>query len=137
MHSSRMHTAHLLAISPSMDCSGGSVLVHAGIHPPGCGPGDPPECGPGDTLRCGPGNAPRCWPRHPLARPLNLPSVWAWRHPPLETCKACWDTTPPRDLQGMLGYHLQGMLGYYPPPSEQNDRQVQKYYLAPNFVCGR
>ena len=24
-----------------------------------------------------------------------------------------------------------------PPPCEQNDRQVQKYYLAPNFVCGR
>ena len=22
-------------------------------------------------------------------------------------------------------------------PREQNDRQVQKYYLAPNFVCGR
>ena len=22
------------------------------------------------------------------------------------------------------------------PPCEQNDRQVQKYYLAPNFVCG-
>ena len=33
--------------------------------------------------------------------------------------------------------------GVYPsmqwgrPPCEQNDRQVQKYYLAPNFVCGR
>ena len=23
------------------------------------------------------------------------------------------------------------------PPCEQNDRQVQKYYLAPMFVCGR
>ena len=23
------------------------------------------------------------------------------------------------------------------PPCEQNDRQVQKYYLASNFVCGR
>ena len=23
------------------------------------------------------------------------------------------------------------------PPCEQNDRQVQKSYLAPNFVCGR
>ena len=23
------------------------------------------------------------------------------------------------------------------PSCEQNDRQVQKYYLAPNFVCGR
>ena len=23
------------------------------------------------------------------------------------------------------------------PLCEQNDRQVQKYYLAPNFICGR
>ena len=23
------------------------------------------------------------------------------------------------------------------PPCEQNDKQVQKYYLAPNFVCGQ
>ena len=88
-------------------------------RPPGCGPGDPtdvslenhqvwacrpPKCGPGD------------------------PPVWAWRPPwpdpsssplglVLETCKACWDTqtTPPRDLQGMLGYYLQGMLEYHPP----------------------
>ena len=43
---------------------------------------------------------------------------------------------PPGDLQGMLGYHLQGMLGYH-SPCEQNDRQVQKYYLSSNFVCGR
>ena len=29
--------------------------------------------------------------------------------------------------------------GYLPrySPCEQNDRQVQKYYLAPNFVCGQ
>ena len=30
--------------------------------------------------------------------------------------------------------------GVYLPrysPCEQNDRQVQKYYLAPNFVCGQ
>ena len=31
-------------------------------------------------------------------------------------CKACWDTIPPRYLQGMLGYHLQCMLGYHTPP---------------------
>ena len=23
------------------------------------------------------------------------------------------------------------------PPCEQNDKQVRKYYLAPNFICGR
>ena len=33
------------------------------------------------------------------------------------------------------GVYLPG--GTSPTPCEQNDRQVQKYYLAPNFVCGR
>ena len=37
---------------------------------------------------------------------------------------------------GLLGGGMQGMLGHH-PPCEQNDKQVQKYYLAPNFVCGR
>ena len=48
-------------------------------HPPRCGPGDPPR-----------------------PDPSSSPWVWAWkpaRHAgilplPLETCKACWDTTP-------------------------------------------
>ena len=31
----------------------------------------------------------------------------------------------------------QHALRHNPPPREQNDKQVQKYYLAPNFVCGR
>ena len=30
--------------------------------------------------------------------------------------------------QCLLGYHL-------PPPREQNDKQVQKYYLGHNFVA--
>ena len=77
----------------------GSASVHAGIHTPPCVGLETPlgvglETPPGQTRQLPP------W-------------VWAWR-PPLETCKACWDTTP----------------------CEQNDRQVQKYYLAPNFVCG-
>ena len=70
---------------------GGSASVHVGIHnPPGCGPGYPPRCGPGDPPRCGPGQTPQ---PHPW--------VWAWRParhagiPPPETCRACWDTTPP------------------------------------------
>ena len=59
--------------------------------PPRCGPGylrplgvgldtPTPGCGPGEVPGCGPGD-PRC-----------PPQVWAWRTP-LETCKACWDTT--------------------------------------------
>ena len=94
--------------------------------PPGCGPGDPPqarplnfplgvglETPPGQTpqlpTRCGPGDPPR-------PDPSTSPWVWAWRPTrhagipplPLETCMACWDTTP---------------------PCGQNDRHVQKHNL--------
>ena len=87
---------------------GGSASVHAGIHTPGCGPGDHHPLGVGlETPRCGSG--PR-W-------------VWAWRPPSpqpdpstsalgvgLETCKACWDT-PPRPARH----------AGIPRPCEQND----------------
>ena len=87
------------------------------------------------------------WPDPPQLPPW----MWAWRpllwpDPPklpplgvgLETCKACWDTTTPPDLlQGMLGYHLQCMLGYQPPVDRILDTRFWKYYLAPDFVCGR
>ena len=66
--------------------------------PLGCGPGDPP---PGQIplnfpLGCGPGDPP------PGQISLNSLDVG------LETCMACWDTTPP------LGDLLQCMLGYHP-----------------------
>ena len=44
----------------------------------------------------------------------------------------------PRGVPGLGG--VPGPRGGYLPrysPREQNDRQVQKYYLTPNFVCGR
>ena len=49
------------------------------------------------------------------------PPVWAWRPPPNQTPQhtSWWGPGDP------------------PPTCEQNDRQVQKYYLAPNFVCRR
>ena len=89
MHSSRMRTAHVLAISPSMHCSGG------GLAPGGC----------------------------------LLPGVSALG----------WEGVSAPGGEGGL---LTGGRGYPSmhwgrPPCEQNDRQVQKYYLAPNFVCGR
>ena len=89
MHSSRMRTAR------SSSCllgEGVSASVYAGIHPPGCGPGDPlgqtpqlpPGYGPEDSPPgqtpppppgCGPGDSPHgqtpqppCW-------------VWPWRPP--------------------------------------------------------
>ena len=58
-------------------------------RPPRCGPGDLPGCGPGDPPG-GPGDPLGCGPRDPLARPFNFPPLDVG----LETCKACWDTTP-------------------------------------------
>ena len=94
-------------------------------RPSGCGPGDPPDHTPQPpSLGCGPRDPPGQTPQLP-------PWVWAWRParhagiPPLETCKACWDTT------------CSVCWDTTTPPREQNDRQLQKFYLAPNFVCGR
>ena len=42
-------------------------------------------------------------------------------------------SVPTRGVYLPRGVYLLGV----PPLREQNDRQVQKYYLAPNFVCGR
>ena len=152
MHSSRMRTAR-----SSSHRGGGSPSVHAGIDPPGVGlkipVPDPPQlspwvwawrppsqiplnfplgCGPGDPLSqiplnfplgCGPGDPPGQIPLNfPLGcGPGNLQGMLGY-HRPGEL------------LQDMLGYHLQCMLGYH-FPCEQNDRQVQKYNLASNFVC--
>ena len=97
MHSSRMRTAR----GSSCQLGGvGSVSVHAGIHPPGCGPGDPP------VLAWNP-PPPVVGLETPPARPLNFP-LWgsAWRHPlarPLKFPHGCG----PGDQQGMLGYHPQ------------------------------
>ena len=88
---------------------------------------------------------PRVWAWRPPGVGLETPQVWVWRHPgvgletplarhlnfplgvSLETCKACWDTTPPPPgdlLQDMLGNHLHSMLGYHLAPWEQNHRHV-------------
>ena len=132
MHSSSMRTTHnssRLLGGSLPQCILGYPQVWAWRPPLGCGPGDPLLGVDLETPRYGPGDPPGAgletpWP-DPSTSPLGVG---------LETCKACWDTThPPRDLQDMLGYLLQCMLG---SPCEQNDRQVQKYYLAPNFVCG-
>ena len=90
MHSSRMHTAH-------GSSHPGGVSTPPRAHPPGAGtppgPATPPEQAHTPTPRAG----------TPQSDPLQLPPwVWAWTRSPstsplgvgLETCKACWDTTP-------------------------------------------
>ena len=71
MHSSRMLTAR------SSSCQWG-VCLSACWDTPGCGPGDPPGQTPEAPPGCGPGDLQGMLGYHPL-----------------ETCKACWDTTPP------------------------------------------
>ena len=93
LHSSRMHTACLLPVSPSMHCAG--CLPPGGCLVPG--------------------------------------SVWSW------------GVSGPGEVSGRRGCLVLGVCllpgGVYPsmqwgrPLCEQNDRQVQKYYLAPHFVC--
>ena len=119
MHSSRMRTTR-----SSSRRGGGSASVHAGIHPPGCGPGDTPlgvgleTHPPGVCLENPPRPDPSTSPlgvglETPLDRPLNIPpgcgpgnlQGMLGYHPP----------TPGDLLQCMLGYHLQCMLGYHPP----------------------
>ena len=77
MHSSRMRTARS---SNRQLWEGGLPQCMQGYIPPGVGLETPS----------------RVW----AWRPPQW--VWAWKparhagiHPPLETCKACWDTTPP------------------------------------------
>ena len=132
MHSSRMRTARS---SSRRDGEGSaSVHAGIDPHqvwawrPLGCGRGDTPQPDPPQLppwvwawrppwpdplnfpLGCGPGDTPG-------QIPSTSPWVSAWRPPwpdppelpppgvGLETCKACWDSTPsPGDLlQGMLG----------------------------------
>ena len=130
---------------------GGSASVHAGIHhPTRCGPGDPlPGVGletPSQVWAWGPPqvwawrpprpdpstSSPGCGPGDPPGQTPQLPPLGV----SLETCKACWDTPPPGDLQGMLGYHQQGMLGYHPSPVDRMTGTCKNITFA-NFVCGR
>ena len=78
MHSSRMRTAR-----SSSRLLEGSVLIHAGIHPPSCGPRDPPP--PSQT----PQPPPECGPRDPPTRPINLPLGVGLEtpHGQTDTCK--------------------------------------------------
>ena len=89
-----------------------------------------------------------CWDRPPMGVGLETPPgqtpqlppwMWAWRPP----------TARPLNFPPGCGSgNLQGMLGYHPPycnacwdttPSVDRilDTCYWKYYLAPNFVCGR
>ena len=85
LHSSRMHTARVLTVSPSIHCAGGCLLL-GGVCSGGSAPG---------------GGVPTCL-------------LLGW---------------------GVVWYP--SMHWGRPPCDRQNDRQAQKYYLAPNFVCGR
>ena len=92
-------------------CWGVYASVHAGIHPLGVGLGDPLGVGLETPLQARPLNfPPRCKPGDPPpGQTPQLPPGCGTGDPPqgqtpqppppqgvgLETCQACWDTTPP------------------------------------------
>ena len=107
MHSSRMRTA---LGSRRSQAGFGSASVHAGIHNPPLVWATPPPAGVG--LEIPPGQTP------------HFPS-------------RCGPGDPPGYLQGILGYHLQSTTPSPTPVKRILDTRVWKYYLAPNFICGR
>ena len=126
MHFSRMHAARLLTVSQNALPGGvpargvylsGNVPSQGGVPAHGGG-GVPAHAGvsahAGVYLPRGSVPARRYLPRGDL--PGGVPT-WGMYLP--------W------------GYLPRGVPAQVQPPPEQNDRQVQKYYLAPNFVCGR
>ena len=116
MHSKRMRTA----CGSSHLWGGGLPQCMLGYIPPRCGPGDPPWVWAWRPPWVCAWRPPGSGPGDPLGLGLEIPLGQTPQLPPLgvglETCKACWDTTPRDLLQGMQGYHLQCMLGYHPPP---------------------
>ena len=104
MHSSRMRTACLLPVSPSMHCGWG-VSAPGGVG--GVGVSVPRGLLLGGVCSRGRG----------CSQEGEGEGVCSW---------------PGGLLLGGLSHYALGQT-----PCEQNDIQVQKYYLAPNFVCGR
>ena len=151
-----MRTARLLPVSPSMHCSGGGECTGPGGVP---GPrgwctwswgGEP---GPGGCTWSGGGaGVPGLGGVYlVLGVYLNRGCTWSWGVylVPGGECTWSWGMyLVPGGVYlpgaGGGGYLLGGgctcRVGTCPgtPPCEQNDRMTgAKYYLAPNFVCGR
>ena len=131
MHSSRMRTGRLLPVSPSMHCSGGGGLCT-------CNGGVPAQWGVPARGVYLPGGVPCQW---------DVPA-WGVYLPRGCNCQGCTcqggtclGGVPARGVYLPKGgipawggvYLPRRVPAQVLPPREQNDRQVQKYYLAPNF----
>ena len=76
LHSSRMHTARLLTVSPSMHCAGGSARGGSCMVPGGLLHGGVPGLGGGGILACTEAHSPcgqNCW--HTLLKILPCPKL--------------------------------------------------------------
>ena len=144
LHSSRMRTARVLTVSPSMLCTGGCTWSLGGVPGPG-----------GVYLLWGvylvPGQC--TWSQGSVPGPRGVylvPGGCIWSRggvpgpggAPVPTgCTWSWGGVPgPRGGGSVCSGGVPGPRGWGvsgTPPCEQNDKQVQKYYLTPNFVCGR
>ena len=130
MHSSRMCTAH-----SSSRLLGGLPQCMLGYPPawawrsPQVWPADPPGCGP---PRPDPSTSPLGLGLRPAGN-AGIPPIPPWR----PARHAGIPPIPPWRPARHAGIPPAMHAGIPPLPCEQNDRQVQKYYLAPNFVCRR
>ena len=143
MHSSRMRTACLLPISPSMHCLGGYLVL--GDVPAQWGVYLPRGC------TWSQGGCTWSW-RCTWSQGVYLVPVEGVPGPSGGVPGPGGVTGPSGEVYLVLGVYLVPVGGVpgargctcpggtcpgTPPPCEQNDRQVQKHYLATNFVCGR
>ena len=132
MHSNRMPTVRLLPVSPS---SRGIPGPRGGVY---LAPGGVPGLG-----RCTWSRGGWSWGMYLVPRGCTWP--WGVTNPgdylvprgcaPGLSQQGC--TWSRGGVPGPRGYLVLGGSCLGTPPCEQNDRQVQKYYLAPNFVCVR
>ena len=131
MHSSRMHTARLLSVSPSIHCSGEGTC-------PGSVPGPREVCtcsqGEGCTWSWEGGT----WSQGGVPGPRGVPGSGCVLVPGGGT----WSRgvyLVPGGVPGPAGVYLvrESVPAQILPPHEQNDRQVQNYCLAPNFIGGQ
>ena len=124
MHSSRIRNTRSSSCRGCLpQCMLGSPPgVGLETPPPRCGPGDPPRCGPGDPPRCGPGDRPQ---PDPSTSTLGVG---------LETCKAYWDTTPPRPAARHTGIPPAMHAGIPPPVNRITD--TCKNITLPQLRCG-
>ena len=131
LHSSRMRTARMLTVSPSMLCTGGctwsqGVSALGGSAPGGSAPGGMRVPGPGGSVPGGVCSGGVCLL---LGGVCSWGCTWSQRG----VCSQGGCLLPVGDVCSQGVY----LPRHSPPVNRILDTRLWKYYLAPKFVCGR